>query len=966
MSVFSLMATLGIDTSKYDKGLDESEKKGSKFAKVLGKGFSGLGTVVKATGTVVKATGTAIVAASGAVAAFGTASVKTGMEFDSAVSQIAATMGTTVADIQDLRDKAEEMGRTTAFSATQAAEGLNVLAMSGYDAEQSMSMIESVLNLAAAGSLNLASAAGYVSGAMKGFNDETKDAEYYANLIAKGASLANTSVEQLGDALANSAAGAAAYSQSQETVTIALLKLAEQEEVGSAAGTALAAAMKNLYAPTNQAKKALNELGVKVYDSAGNARDFNDVTNELTKALSGYTEEQQAAYKQTIFGIQGLNAYNKIAVTNVHTQYKWEDALAASWGGAKKVTAKLKEMKGIDFSQIEKSFEDMGGDIQTLWEGLEYSNGNAADFLENVEKWSGEGDKAREVFNKFGISMSDLQEIMNNTAGAAKDMADTQLDNLKGDITLFKSALEGAEIAISDKLSPALRDFVQFGTASLEKLTTAFEEEGLSGAMSELGNIISDAIAMIIEQLPDFITAGKDLISAIIRGVKDNSPEIIKAGVEVLSMLVSDIPGIIFEISDALTSIVGGIIDELLTEENTENMAGAGVDIFVKLVEDVAQIIRKIGEALPGVIMGICDALLEGDNIERMINAGIDLFAALVDNVPKILLSLGEALWDIGEGIVEVIGEAIRKHGSRIIYDIVDFLTPQWLRDVLKDLGVADIDAYLEGLEESMNEQEEELIHNTNQRVKHVTGEAHDVVKREAVNTGKSYMDGISDGIEENEGELFEKIDVTVGEFIPVEKFVSYTGKNTGEAYTDALGAGATAPDKVSSLTLKLQGLADNVVGQFTKREADVESSGGRMADGLINGFTKKMPSIYTVIRQKVNGMVGVINQTLEIHSPSRVLARTGGFMGDGLGLGFIESIEKWSPIMANAIPTEFNPVRGTWGNANYDIVGTPAFRGGVNIVQNIYADAMSPAQVFEAAREEQEKAMFLGLGGIA
>ncbi|MBR5112800.1 MAG: phage tail tape measure protein, partial [Clostridia bacterium] len=85
-----------------------------------------------------------------------------------------------------------------------------ILAMSGYDANQSISMIEDVLHLAAAGSMEMGDAAGFISGALKGFNDETKDSRYYADLMAKGATLANTSVSQLGEAMASGAAGAAA------------------------------------------------------------------------------------------------------------------------------------------------------------------------------------------------------------------------------------------------------------------------------------------------------------------------------------------------------------------------------------------------------------------------------------------------------------------------------------------------------------------------------------------------------------------------------------------------------------------------------------------------------------------------------------------------------------------------------------------------------------------------------------
>lgn len=242
-------------------------------------------------------------AATTATVAFGASAVNTGKDFDSAMSQISATMGMTSDDIANnvevtiggavvnagdtfeaLRDKATQMGAETNFSATQAAEGLNILAMSGFDAGSSMEMIEDVLHLAAAGGMEMADSAAYIAGSMKGFNDETKDSAYYADLMAKGATLANTSVAQLGEAMSGGAATAAAYSQDADSMTISLLRLAEQGEVGSAASTSLAAAMKNLFTPTDQAAAALEELGVAAYDSEGNARDFNNVVDELNAA----------------------------------------------------------------------------------------------------------------------------------------------------------------------------------------------------------------------------------------------------------------------------------------------------------------------------------------------------------------------------------------------------------------------------------------------------------------------------------------------------------------------------------------------------------------------------------------------------------------------------------------------------------------------------------------------------------
>ena len=106
-----------------------------------------------------------------------------------------------------------------------------------------------------------------------------------------------------------------------------------------------------------------------------------------------------------------------------------------------------------------------------------------------------------DIVKALGGDLSKIQEAMDNTTGAAQAMADTQLDNLSGDITLFQSALEGAKIAVSDGLTPTLREFVQFGGEGLGSLTEAFKEGGLTGAMDELGNLLSEFLAMIIEKI---------------------------------------------------------------------------------------------------------------------------------------------------------------------------------------------------------------------------------------------------------------------------------------------------------------------------------------------------------------------------------------------------------------------------------------------------------------------------------
>ena len=313
------------------------------------------------------ALGSALSAAFNKAAAFIGDSIQTGMGFDSAMSQIAATMGTAVSEISEMREAAREMGSETNYSATQAAEGLNILAMSGYNAEKSMDMLGDVLHLAAAGSMEMSTAAADISGAMKGFDDATKDSAYYADLMAKGATLANTSVKQLGEALSTGSAMGKAYSQTAEDMTVSLLRLAEQGETGSNAATMLAAAYANIYTPMDQAKKAMQELGVEAYDpTTGKAREFNEVINELNEAITehakknGEVDEALAnQYKDLIFGKQGLEAYNKLVVTSIDKQEEWRASLAGASGAASQQYDTMTDNLQGDMDKMKSAFEDL-------------------------------------------------------------------------------------------------------------------------------------------------------------------------------------------------------------------------------------------------------------------------------------------------------------------------------------------------------------------------------------------------------------------------------------------------------------------------------------------------------------------------------------------------------------------------------------------------------------------------------
>ncbi len=439
-----------------------------------------------------------------------------GMSFEAAGSQIAATMGKSKSEITDIINEAARLGATTSFTATQAAQGFNVLAMSGLDAQQQIAAMAPVLDLAAAGSYSLESAASQVVGTVKGFGDSFDNAQKYADMFAKGATLASTDVNMLGTAMSDSAAIASSYGQKADRTCIALLRLAEQNVTGSEAATAMSRAMADLYTPTDAAKKQLEELGVSVYDSSGNARDFNTVVDELNKAMSGMTDEQRKAAEATIFTSYGMKAFDKMCVSSTEKVHEFEEGLRSATGSAAaQASEQLNNLKG-DVTKFGSAMEGLGitifsklspafrGVVQSATEmvtGINTSlqNGKLGIFVENAKKY----------FNVFMVSARKVGAAFGE-AFSAVGAALGKLNGNFGSLTNLKSfgdvchAVSGALVALAGFIEQHA-DTIAKIISILPKVVGAFLAfkavsfvggiiTGIGGAFMKLGTAIAGGI----------------------------------------------------------------------------------------------------------------------------------------------------------------------------------------------------------------------------------------------------------------------------------------------------------------------------------------------------------------------------------------------------------------------------------------------------------------------------------------
>lgn len=348
--------------------------------------------------------------------------VTVGSSFEASMSQVAATMGITSAaeEFETLSAAAKEMGEATKFSASQAGEALNYLALAGYDAEKAVNALPTVLNVAAAGGMELAAASDMVTDAMSALGLETNQMSDFSDKLAVTAQKSNTSVAQLGEAILTVGGTAKSLAGGVVEMNTVLGILADNGIKGAEGGTALRNVILSLSAPTSTAAAALDRLKVSAFDANGNMRPLEDTFADINTALSQLTEQDKNSVLSDIFNKVDLKSVNALLGTSA------------------------------------SRFDELAGYID-------------------------------------------------NCSGAAADMAKTMDDNLKGDLTIMQSALEGLGIAAYEKFQTPMRDAVQSVTEQISNLTQTVKSGKISDSFEKIaagiGNIASKIIELTAEKV---------------------------------------------------------------------------------------------------------------------------------------------------------------------------------------------------------------------------------------------------------------------------------------------------------------------------------------------------------------------------------------------------------------------------------------------------------------------------------
>lgn len=433
------------------------------------------------------------------------------------------------------------------------------------------------------------------------------------------------------------------------------------------------------------------------------------------------------------------------------------------------------------------------------------------------------------IVNASENDYNNLRAAIDNCESSAADMATTVNDNLSGAIKGWDSAIESLHIAVSDRLAPALTDFVKFGTDAVRDFVKAFDEGDISGAMNSIGNHIAQGATAIAQRIPEFITAAINIIGGFVQGIRDNLPQILEAGAKILESLIQGIkenfPEIVGVRIELIQTIVQGLI-EMLPEI---------IDFGMQLVLTLANAI--IG-ALPALIPAIFEIIFTitgslADHADELIDTAIRLIEALgegliaalpviAEKAPEIIVKLVVSLLEHIPDLIDV--------GIRLIVGLVEGLI-QAIPELLKGVGKI-FDAFIKAIKGLFG------IHSPSTVMMEI---------------GNNLIQGLLDGIKTTWETLVTYFEEAFAAltlmFEEAWNFIHDTIKKVLETITK------TIQDSFDAIKKKIDDALTNIKNAISNIISSMKSVVDNALNGLKNIVSKTFEAVRTTITNILNGV---------------------------------------------------------------------------------------------------------------
>jgi len=339
-----------------ENNLRDLERQAGQSSVALQK-IAATGEKLKTVGSAIEGVGQKLMSVTAAVGGIATAAVKVASDFDSAMSQVAAVSGATGKDLEALRDKAREMGSKTKFSASEAAEAMNYMAMAGWKTNDMLSGIDGIMNLAAASGEDLATTSDIVTDALTALGLSAKDSGHFADILAAASSNANTNVSMMGETFKYCAPVAGALGFSAEDTAEAIGLMANAGIKSSQAGTAMRSMMTNLTGEVKFVGDAFGELTIQTTNTDGSMRSLGDILTDCRAAFAQMSESEKAANAEALVGKNAMSGF--LAVMN------------AAPGDIEKLNSAINNCDGTAEKMAETMQDNLAGQLTILKSQLE-------------------------------------------------------------------------------------------------------------------------------------------------------------------------------------------------------------------------------------------------------------------------------------------------------------------------------------------------------------------------------------------------------------------------------------------------------------------------------------------------------------------------------------------------------------------------------------------------------------------
>ena len=599
----------------------EADKTNTAFAKI-----GAADEVMQNVGNKISGAGEKLMPITAGVTALGTLAVKTGADFDSAMSKVAAVSGATGEELDALRDKARDMGSKTKFSASEAAEAMNYMAMAGWKTEDMLSGIEGIMNLAAASGEDLATTSDIVTDALTAFGLTAADSGHFADVLAAASSNANTNVSMMGETFKYAAPVAGALGFSVEDTAQAIGLMANAGIKSTQAGTSLRSILTALSGEVKFCGDAIGEVTVQTTNADGSMRDLNDILDDCRTAFSGLSESEQASAAQALVGKNAMSGF--LALMN------------AAPADISKLEGAISACDGTSLSMAETMQDNLAGQLTILKSQLE----------------------------ELAISFSDvLMPAIRSIVTWVQGLVDwlNQLDPQTKE-TIVKIALAAA--ALGPLLIVLGKTVSGVGTvfSAVSKLPALF-----SAVQSGIG-AITGALGVSLGPLLAIIAAVAALVAAFVHLWKTND-EFKSNIIAIWEQIKSTFAGLTQGITDRLNDL--GFDFESFTDVLKAAWDGL-CNLLAPIFEGVFQNISNIFSEFTGVLLGLLDVLigLFTGNWEQCWNGIKGIFTSIWDFIVNTFSNILNTL----KGIADVVLGWFGTSWNEVWTSVKDFFVNIW------------------------------------------------------------------------------------------------------------------------------------------------------------------------------------------------------------------------------------------------------------------------------------------------